>query len=122
MRREPLGKLYGARSGDKGGNANLGIWARSDKAYVWLEQNLTVEKLRGLIPEARELEVQRYAMPNIRSINFVFKGLLGEGVAASTRLDAQAKSLGEYLRAIKVDLPVELLDESRSIDLQRSTQ
>jgi hypothetical protein len=122
MRREPLGKLYGARSGDKGGNANLGIWARSDKAYVWLEQNLTVEKLRGLIPEARELEVQRYAMPNLRSINFVFKGLLGEGVAASTRLDAQAKSLGEYLRAIKVDLPVELLDESRSIDFQRSTQ
>ncbi len=109
-RREALGRVYGARSGDKGGNANLGIWARSDAAYAWLEHNLTVEKLRSLIPEAREYDVQRHLLPNLRSINFVLKGLLGEGVAASTRMDAQAKSLGEYLRAIKVDLPVELLD------------
>lgn len=108
-RRQALGKVYGARSGDKGGNANLGIWARSNEAYVWLEQNITVEKLRSLMPEAAICDVQRYLLPNIRSVNFVFKDLLGQGVAASTRMDAQAKSLGEYFRAIHVDLPVRLL-------------
>jgi hypothetical protein len=109
-RLEALGRLFGARSGDKAGNANLGVWARSDAAYAWLEKFLTIEKLQGLMPEARHYPLQRFLLPNLRSVNFVFKGLLGEGVAASTRLDAQAKSLGEYFRAIKVELPCSLLD------------
>ncbi|AXQ30596.1 DUF1446 domain-containing protein [Solimonas sp. K1W22B-7] len=109
-REEALGRIFGARSGDKAGNANLGVWARNDAAYAWLEQNLTVGKLAELMPEAREYRVERHALANIRSLNFVFKGLLGEGVAASTRLDAQAKSLGEYLRALRMDIPLSLLD------------
>ena len=32
----PLGRHFGARSGDKGGNANLGVWARDDAGYAWL--------------------------------------------------------------------------------------
>src|SRR6185369_5407952 len=106
-RRAPLGLVAGARSGDKGGNANIGIWTRSDEAYAWVEALLTVEKLKELMPEAGRVE--RFELPNIRSLNFVVHGLLGEGVASSTRLDAQAKSLGEYLRAKHVDIPEVLL-------------
>jgi hypothetical protein len=105
MRRAPLGALFGARSGDKGGNANLGVWARNEQAYVWLERFLTLEQLKTLLPEAARHEVRRYELPNLRALNFVIVGLLGEGVASSIRPDAQAKSLGEWLRAREVELP-----------------
>jgi hypothetical protein len=108
-RRAPLGAAFGARSGDKGGNANLGVWARSDLGYAWLARFLTVERLKALLPETAPLEVRRYALPNLRALNFVIVGLLGEGVASSLRPDAQAKSLGEWLRARVVELPEALL-------------
>jgi len=111
-RRLPLGTVIGARSGDKGGNANVGLWARSDAGYAWLEAELTVERLRALVPEAEHLEVDRYELPNLRALNFVVHGLLGEGVASSTRPDPQAKSLGEYLRSRHVDVPVDLLGDA----------
>jgi hypothetical protein len=105
----PLGTICGARSGDKGGNANVGVWVRSPEAYAWLEGFLSVAKLRELIREARELTVDRYELPNLLAMNFVVRGLLGDGVAASLRSDPQAKSLGEYLRAKIVPIPVALL-------------
>jgi hypothetical protein len=108
-RRVPLGRLVGARSGDKGGNANVGVFARSPEAYAWLDAFLTVERFRELIAEARGLPVERYALGNLLSLNFVVVGLLGEGVAASTRSDPQAKTLGEYLRAKLVPIPEALL-------------
>ncbi|MCZ7531308.1 MAG: DUF1446 domain-containing protein [Acidimicrobiia bacterium] len=104
-----LGRLIGARSGDKGGDANVGVWARSDDVFAWLSAFLTPERLAELVPEIDGLVVERHDFPNIRSLNFVVKGLLGEGVAASLRFDAQAKSLGERLRAAEVDVPVSLL-------------
>ncbi len=107
--RVPLGRAFGARSGDKGGNANVGVWARSSSGYGWLSDFLTVDRLHGLLPETAALSVRRYELPNILALNFVIVGLLGEGVAASTRQDAQAKSLGEWLRARIVDLPQDLL-------------
>lgn len=111
-KRLPLGTVFGARSGDKGGNANVGIWARSGAGYAWLEQYLTVERFKELISEARTLPVQRYELPNLRALNFVIVGLLGEGVSSSTRPDPQAKSLGEYVRAKLVDLPEALLADA----------
>ncbi len=108
-RRIALGRVAGARSGDKGGNANCGVWALSDPGYIWLRQFLTVDRLRELLPEARELEIDRYELPNLRALNFVLKGFLGEGVMSSTRMDPQAKSLAEYLRAKVVDVPTVLL-------------
>lgn len=111
-RRLPLGTVIGARSGDKGGNANVGLWARSDLGYAWLERELTVERFRELLPEAASLDVRRFAFPNLRALNFVVVGLLGEGVSSSTRGDAQAKSLGEYLRSRVVDLPEALLADA----------
>jgi len=107
--RAPLGRVAGARSGDKGGNANVGVWARTPAAHAWLRQFLTAEKLRQLLPEARGLVVERYELPNLCAVNFVIQGLLGDGVSASTRSDPQAKSLGEYLRAKVVDIPEALL-------------
>src|SRR2546426_992647 len=107
--RLPLGTICGARSGDKGGNANVGVWARNAAAYAWLAETLTVDTFRRLVPEAAALPVERHALPNLWSLNFVVHGLLGDGVAASTRSDPQAKSLGEYLRARLVDVPRSLL-------------
>jgi hypothetical protein len=110
--RAPLGRVVGARSGDKAGNANLGVFARSDQSWAWLDGFLTVDRLRELLPEAAGLAVDRHRLPNLRALNFVIHGLLQEGVAASTRQDAQAKSLGEWLRARIVDLPAVLVPDS----------
>jgi len=107
--RAPLGRVFGSRSGDKGGNANLGVFARSDAAWAWLDAKLTTERLRELLPEVKDLPIDRHRLPAIRSLNFVIHGLLEEGVAASTRQDPQAKSLGEWLRARVVELPEALL-------------
>jgi hypothetical protein len=106
--RAPLGLICGARSGDKGGNANVGLWTRTDDEYAWLRSYLSIERFRQLLPEAAGLPIQRYELPNLRAVNFVIVGLLGDGVASSARPDPQAKGLGEYVRSRYVDLPVEL--------------
>ena len=103
--RAPLGTVVGARSGDKGGDANLGVWARSEAGYAWMASYLTVAELKRLLPECAPLEVERHELPNLRAVNFVIHGLLGEGVANSTRFDPQAKALGEWLRSRLVDIP-----------------
>ncbi|HTZ42433.1 MAG TPA: acyclic terpene utilization AtuA family protein [Jatrophihabitans sp.] len=105
----PLGELVGARSGDKGGSANLGVWVRDPRAYPWLVATLTVERLRELLPELAGLPIRRYLLPNLHAVNFVIADLLGLGVAYQARFDPQAKALGEWLRARAVDLPVEFL-------------
>ena len=112
-RRAPLGLVCGARSGDKGGNANVGLWVRDPQAYGWLRDYLDVPRFRELLPEAAGLEVRRYELANLGAVNFVVVGLLGLGVAASTRPDPQAKGLGEYLRSRYVDIPVALLPPDR---------
>ncbi|MEU4050220.1 acyclic terpene utilization AtuA family protein [Streptomyces olivaceus] len=109
VRRAPLGLVAGARSGDKGGDANVGVWARTDDAWRWLAHELTADRFRELIPEARDLPVVRHPLPNLRALNFVVEGILGEGVAAQARFDPQAKALGEWLRARHLDIPEALL-------------
>ncbi|HET6317283.1 MAG TPA: hypothetical protein VFG86_12555 [Chloroflexota bacterium] len=104
-----LGRVAGARSGDKAGNANVGVWVQSDSAYEWLSATLTVECFKRLLPETAPFAIDRYELPNLRALNFVVHGLLGRGVADSTRYDPQAKSLGELLRAQEVDVPSGLL-------------
>ncbi len=105
----PIGRVIGARSGDKGGDANLGVWARTDEVYHWLANFLTTERLRSLLPETASLQVDRYLLPNLRAVNFVLVGYLGAGVSSSNRLDPQAKALSEYFRAKVVDIPEKLL-------------
>lgn len=105
----PLGTVAGARSGDKGGDATLGVWARDDPSWRWLTHALTVDTLRRLLPETAALPIRRHVFANLRALNFVISGLLGEGVASSTRFDPQAKALGEWLRSRIIDIPEELL-------------
>lgn len=107
--RLPLGALVGARSGDKGGNANVGVWVRDDAAYRWLVDYLTIERVRELLPETAPLSIERHLLPNLRAVNLVLVGVLGEGVASRARFDPQAKGIGEWLRSRCVDLPRDLL-------------
>jgi hypothetical protein len=108
-RRLPLGVIAGARSGDKGGNANVGLWVRTEVQWRWLAHALTVDKLRELLPEAANLQVTRHLLPNLRAVNFVIEGILGEGVAYQARFDPQAKGLGEWLRSRYIDILEELV-------------
>ncbi|MFI6119622.1 acyclic terpene utilization AtuA family protein [Streptomyces sp. NPDC051064] len=109
-RTTPLGRIAGARSGDKGGDANVGVWVRTDDAWRWLAHELTVARFRELLPETAGLTVVRHVLPRLRALNFVVDGLLGEGVAAQARFDPQAKAVGEWLRSRHVPVPVQLLD------------
>lgn len=108
-RRAPLGLIAGARSGDKGGNANVGVWARSDDAWRWMAHQLTTDRFQDLITESRHGQVVRHVLPNLRALNFVVEGILGEGVASQARFDPQAKALGEWLRSRHLDIPETLL-------------
>ena len=107
--RRPLGTVIAARSGDKGGNANVGVWTDTDERWEWLRNHLTVDRFRELVGEAGELPIRRYEFANLRALNFVIVGFLGEGVASCTRPDPQAKSLGEYLRAVHTEVPDKLV-------------
>ncbi|MFI9152929.1 acyclic terpene utilization AtuA family protein [Streptomyces sp. NPDC053367] len=109
VRRAPLGLVAGARSGDKGGDANVGVWARTEGAWRWLAHELTADRFGELLPETRALPVTRHVLPNLRALNFVVEGVLGEGVAARHRFDPQAKALGEWLRSRHLDIPEALL-------------
>ena len=110
--RAPLGRAFAARSGDKGGNANLGVWGRTPEAYAFLQQFLTTGKLKELLPDCAPYEIERYEMPNLLAVNFYIRGLLGDGVAASIRSDPQAKTLGEYLRAKVIEMPESIIYSS----------
>ncbi|WP_327338392.1 DUF1446 domain-containing protein [Streptomyces sp. NBC_01324] len=114
-RSAPLGLVAGARSGDKGGDANVGVWVRSEEAWRWLAHELTVERFRELLPETAPLTVVRHVLPNLRALNFTVHGLLGEGVAAQHRFDPQAKALGEWLRSRHLEIPAALLDSAPEV-------
>ena len=100
-----FGDIFGTRSGDKGGCANLGVWSKNPEAYGFLFEYLTVDKLKELLPDLKSFEIDRFELPNILSLNFYIHGILQDGVSSSTRMDGQAKSLGEYLRAKKINVP-----------------
>lgn len=106
--RIPLGRLVGARSGDKGSDANLGVWVRADEAFEWLNSYLTVDRVATLLPETQGLRIDRYTFDNLRAMNFVIHGLLGRGAAASNRSDKQAKSLAEWLRSRVIEVPTSM--------------
>ena len=110
--RKPLGELFGARSGDKGGCANIGVWAKTENAFSFLNEYLTVETLKKLMPDLAEFDIDRYELPNILSLNFYIHGILQDGVSSNTRKDGQAKSLGEYLRSKYIDMPKSLIEEN----------
>ncbi|OOL28822.1 exopolyphosphatase, partial [Rhodococcus rhodochrous] len=101
-----------ARSGDKGGDANVGVWVRTDDQWRWLVHTLTVDALKTLLPESKNLTVTRHVLPNLRAVNFVIEGILGRGVASQARFDPQAKGLGEWLRSRYLYIPETLLEDT----------
>lgn len=105
----PLGRAFATRSGDKGGNANLGVWSKTAEGYAFLKEFLTIERLKRLLPDMKAFEIARYELPNLFALNFYIRGVLGEGAAASMRSDPQAKTLGEYLRAKVIEMPRSIL-------------
>ncbi|WP_016880684.1 MULTISPECIES: acyclic terpene utilization AtuA family protein [unclassified Rhodococcus (in: high G+C Gram-positive bacteria)] len=107
-----LGEIVHARSGDKGGDANLGVWVRDRGAWQWLQSTLTVDELRRLLPETHELAISRYELPKLGAVNFLIRGMLGSGATSTLRLDSQAKALGEWLRARNTKVPRSLLNTS----------
>lgn len=111
VRRLPLGRIVGARSGDKGGGANIGLWVRTEDQWRWLAHTLTVDAVRELLPETAGLPITRHLFPRLRAVNFVIDGILGQGVAYQARFDPQAKGLGEWLRSRHIDIPITILEE-----------
>jgi hypothetical protein len=113
MTRVPLGTFVHARSGDKGGDANVGLWVgqgpRRDERVAWLLDFVSVDRVRALVPEAVPLDIELYPLPNLGGVNILIRGLLGEGVAATSRFDPQAKGLGEWVRSRLVEIPEGLL-------------
>jgi hypothetical protein len=109
----PLWVLVGARSGDKGGDANVGVWADEDAVAAWLGEHVTTEVFRALLPEVEPFAVSRHRLPNLRAVNFVVHGILGWGVASNLRLDTQAKGLGELFRSRLIDVPASLVSKGR---------
>ena len=107
-----FGDLFGTRSGDKGGCANLGVWAKNNTTFSFLYHFLTIEKIKELMPDLSKYEIERFELPNINSLNFYIHDILQDGVSSNNRKDSQAKSLGEYLRAKKILVPNEILGET----------
>ncbi|MFL6126476.1 acyclic terpene utilization AtuA family protein [Actinophytocola sp.] len=107
--RRPLGHVVHARVGDKAGNANLGFWVSQDDAYPWLLSFLTTDRLVELLASPTATTVERYELPKLRGLCFVLQGYLGPSSSAGLSLDQLGKSLGEFLRARHVDVPVSLL-------------
>ncbi|MFE3293229.1 acyclic terpene utilization AtuA family protein [Rhodococcus sp. NPDC059234] len=110
VREVPLGAIAAARSGDKGGNANIGVWVRTDEQWRWLAHELTVDRLRVMLPETADLTITRTVLPALRAVNFVIEGILGQGVAYQARFDPQAKGLAEWLRSRHIPVPQTLID------------
>ena len=106
-----FGEIYGTRSGDKGGCANLGVWARNSRSFAFLHDFLTVDKLKELLPDLRQFKIERYELSNINSLNFYIHDILQDGVSSNDRKDGQAKSLGEYLRAKKIKVPQSIIGD-----------
>ena len=108
-----FGEIYGTRSGDKGGCANLGVWAKNSQSFAFLYDFLTVKKLKELLPDLKKYKIERFELANINSLNFNIHDILQDGVSSNDRKDGQAKSLGEYLRAKKVKVPQRIIGDIR---------
>ena len=106
-----FGEIYGTRSGDKGGCANLGVWAKNANSFAFLHDFLTVKKLKELLPDLNQYKIDRFELANINSLNFYIHDILQDGVSSNDKKDGQAKSLGEYLRAKKVKVPQSIIGD-----------
>ncbi|KAB8232396.1 acyclic terpene utilization AtuA family protein [Aspergillus alliaceus] len=115
--RGPLGWIVHARSGDKGPDANCGFWVRHNDEYIWLRSLLSIPKAEELLGDEYQsntrLHIERFELPNLRGVHFLFRNLLDRGVGVTTTVDFLGKNVAEYLRAKWVDLPVRFLNRGK---------
>jgi hypothetical protein len=105
---QPLGDLVLARSGDKGGNVNIGLFVQTSEQWEWLRSFLSQDRMRQLMGKDWKdwYFMERVEMPNIFAVHFVIYGPLGRGVSSSALLDSLGKGFAEYIRAVHVPIPV----------------
>lgn len=106
-----LGDIVLGRSGDKGGNLNVGFFPKNPSHWPWLRSFMTRERMRELIGEDWEegFFIERVEFEGIRAVHFVIYGILGRGVSSSSRLDGFGKGFVDYVRDKVVGVPVELV-------------
>jgi hypothetical protein len=100
-----LDEIAYARSGDKGDDANVGIWAKSDAAYTVMRGVLTTERVKEHFAAVCEGTVTRYELPNLRALNFILGNSLAGGGSGSMRTDAQGKTFGRGLLYMEIEVP-----------------
>ena len=101
-----LGDFAYARSGDKGADANVGVWVHTAEAYEFVRGALTADVVRTHFASLRPESVERYELANICALNFVLHGVLGAGGASGgLRTDAQAKTYSAAILRIELDAP-----------------
>lgn len=108
-KRVRLAEIAAARSGDKGADANIGIWTDRADVYDFLRRELTSERVRTHFAALCRGEVHRHELPNLKALNFILGDALDGGGATSLRTDAQGKTLALGLLQMEVDVPAELL-------------
>ena len=106
--RMPLSRLCLARSGDKSDAANIGVLARSEAAYKFLDRYLTAQRVKNYFRDLCHGEVKRYALPRLQGFNFILTQALGGGGTKSLRLDPQGKTLAQALLRQEVCVPAEV--------------
>ena len=104
-----LGRVAGARSGDKGDASNAGLIARSPQLYELLAREITAERVERHFASICRGGVTRYEVPNLLALNFLLHDALGGGGTASLLTDAQGKTHGQALLEMEIDVPEELL-------------
>jgi hypothetical protein len=107
-RRMSLGEIVSARSGDKGADANVGVWADTDERFEFIRAVLTEERVAAHFARLCRGRVIRYELPNLRALNFILKDALGGGGSASLRTDAQGKTLSLGLLHMVVEADEDL--------------
>ncbi|KAJ6145489.1 hypothetical protein N7470_009384 [Penicillium chermesinum] len=103
----PLGDIALGRSGDKGGNVNIGLYVQTDEEWKWFRSFMTRAKMQELM--GRDWQdwyfIERVEMPEIRAVHFVVYGPLGRGVSSSKLLDGLGKGFAEFIRAVHIPIP-----------------
>ena len=100
-----LGEVAHARSGDKGGGANVAIIAYTPAGFELLKRELTAERVAAFFAPLDPGDVQRYEAANLGALNFVLPRVLAGGGSRSLRIDAQGKALGQVLLEMRLELP-----------------
>ena len=100
-----LVELATARSGDKGEKIDLGVFARSEDIFAWIDGQVTAERVQAHFAPLGVTKVERWALPNLRALKLVLHGALPGGAARTLRGDNLGKTLGTALLRMEIDAP-----------------